>query len=172
MLFTCASPGGVRRDGIDSSCTNGDLLCFALHMIMIDSGYQPNVSCTHSLPHSSTHSFSPPLPSRPQSPSLTHTLTHLYLHLHTTRLPSISTYRNDLLNLKPDLLKYDIKAVICNSSGKRLQSWDSNYSTILNLTGDNFQPMKIIWKLFLMSMVSGLSNNLLSKVSECVCVSE
>ena len=28
---------------VDSSCTNGDLLCFALHMIMIDSGYQPNV---------------------------------------------------------------------------------------------------------------------------------
>ena len=26
---------------VDSSCTNGDLLCFALHMIMMDSGYQP-----------------------------------------------------------------------------------------------------------------------------------
>ena len=29
---------------VDSSCTNGDLLCFALHMIMMDSGYQPSVS--------------------------------------------------------------------------------------------------------------------------------
>ena len=52
---------------VDSSCTNGDLLCFALHMIMIDSGYQPNVSCilthslTHSLPHTHTHSLTHPL---------------------------------------------------------------------------------------------------------------
>ena len=29
---------------VDSSCTNDDLLCFALHMIMLDSGYQSNVS--------------------------------------------------------------------------------------------------------------------------------
>ena len=71
MLFP-SSPGGLHRRGeraVDSSCTNGDLLCFALHMIMIDSGYQPNVSCLLTpSQHSST------LPSRPQSPSLTHTL--------------------------------------------------------------------------------------------------
>ena len=29
---------------VDSSCRTDDLLCFALLMIMIDSGYQPNVS--------------------------------------------------------------------------------------------------------------------------------
>ena len=31
---------------VDSSCRTDDLLCFALHMIMIDSGYQPTVSCS------------------------------------------------------------------------------------------------------------------------------
>ena len=61
---------------VDSSCTNGDLLCFALHMIMIDSGYQPNVSClltpshTHSLTSLTTHTLTPSLH------PLTHTLTH------------------------------------------------------------------------------------------------
>ena len=28
---------------VDSRCTNRDLLCFALHMIMMDTGYQPTV---------------------------------------------------------------------------------------------------------------------------------
>ena len=27
----------------DSRCTNRDLLCFTLHMIMMDTGYQPTV---------------------------------------------------------------------------------------------------------------------------------
>ena len=28
---------------VDSRCTSRDLLCFALHMIMMDTGYQPTV---------------------------------------------------------------------------------------------------------------------------------
>ena len=94
---------------VDSSCTNGDLLCFALHMIMMDSGYQPNVSyiltpshtqslthvtthtlthslthshtLTHTLTHSLTHSLT-----HPHTPSLTHTLTHTLTHPHTHTL--------------------------------------------------------------------------------------
>ena len=69
---------------VDSSCTNGDLLCFALHMIMRDSGYQPNVSCfklSHSL-HTHSHSLSLSL-SLTHSHSLTHTLTHSLTHTHT-----------------------------------------------------------------------------------------
>ena len=43
---------------VDSSCTNGDLLCFALHMIMMDSGYQPNVSRSDSLSFFHSHPLS------------------------------------------------------------------------------------------------------------------
>ena len=28
---------------VDSRCTNRDLLCFTIHMIMMDTGYQPTV---------------------------------------------------------------------------------------------------------------------------------
>ena len=72
---------------VDSSCTNGDLLCFALHMIMRDSGYQPTVSHTHSLSLSLTHSRS-----HTHSHTCTHThthslsLTHSLSHTHTNTL--------------------------------------------------------------------------------------
>ena len=56
---------------VDSSCTNGDLLCFALHMIMRDSGYQPNCE-PHPLSLSFTHSL-----------TITHPLTHMHTHTHT-----------------------------------------------------------------------------------------
>ena len=70
---------------VDSSCTNGDLLCFALHMIMIDSGYQPNVSCllTPSHTHPLTHSHLPSPPGR----SLPHSLTHSPTFTFTYTLP-------------------------------------------------------------------------------------
>ena len=63
---------------VDSSCTNGDLLCFALHMIMRDSGYRPIVSCfklthTHTLSHSHIH-----------------TLSHTHSHTHSLSLTCMS----------------------------------------------------------------------------------
>ena len=82
---------------VDSSCTNGDLLCFALHMIMIDSGYQPNVSRSVAwaecliLPHPLLRcrllllSHSPPTPSL----SLAHSRTH-YLSVTLAVLFSVA----------------------------------------------------------------------------------
>ena len=84
MLFVCIT-WWSGETAVDSSCTNGDLLCFALHMIMIDSGYQPNVSCllTPSHTHPLTHSHLPSPPGR----SLPHSLTHSPTFTFTYTLP-------------------------------------------------------------------------------------
>ena len=68
---------------VDSSCTNGDLLCFALHMIMIDSGYQPiNVS-----------SYSPPSPLSRTPPGDAH-------EQHWGRNPLLSSSHSHHANVK------------------------------------------------------------------------
>ena len=79
---------------VDSSCSNGDLLCFALHMIMRDSGYQPTVSHTHSL--SFTHSRS-----HTHSHTCTHTHTHSLFHsptLSLTHTQTLSLHIHSLTN--------------------------------------------------------------------------
>ena len=73
---------------VDSSCTNGDLLCFALHMIMRDSGYRPIVnsaanSSYKQISHSHIHSL-----------SVTHTVVHtcqlVYINTHTQSLSTLT----------------------------------------------------------------------------------
>ena len=82
---------------VDSSCTNGDLLCFALHMIMRDSGYRPIVSCfklTHTHTHSLTHTYT-------LSHTHTHTHTHSLSHTHSHTLTLSHTHSHTLTHTIP-----------------------------------------------------------------------
>ena len=108
-------------------------------MIMMDTGYQPTVRNTHTIPS--------PAPSLSNftyllfSPSLGTWPLHFLAHHTFYTLPHLPQSQPIIMtcSIGSHFFSTMIEKEMHNSSGKQLRTWDSNYSITLNPTSDNYQ---------------------------------